>query len=739
MKRLMLALSGLSLALWAGCAADGVEGLAPSLAVDAAEAGGSYRGPGDSMPLAPGLVPELLRREDSLDTLRGFSAGRLLESKRARLAGEPDDQFLVDVEIAEVEESDLGDFDEIVVIERADGTTSEYGPGQYAALRAEVEGRSLPLPLERTDIRGDVTLNIASVQVTQAFHNPFGAKIEAVYVFPLPQSAAVSDFLMVLGERRIRGIVREREEAERIYQAARNQGYHASLLSQERPNVFTQKVANIQPGEKIDVEITYFQTLEWRDGAFEMVVPTVVGPRFNPPGSTGGVGAVAEGQEGSSGQSTEVTYLDPGRAGMHRLTLEVDVDCGPGLAFASCDSHPTTVTETDSGRTHIALRDGEDVPNRDFVLRYAPKGDGFRGAVAVHDDPATGYRYFTALVQPPEVDVDAAPQPREMVFVVDCSGSMSGEPMAACKRTMRRCLERLRPTDTFQIIRFSDQASSMARAPLAATPANVRTGLAYVDRLATDGGTMMERGIRAALGRDAETGRRRIVTFMTDGFIGNERDILRVVHENVGQARIFSFGVGSSTNRYLLERMADIGRGVAAYIPLDTDARDEIDALYARIERPTLADLSLDWHGAAVHDVEPRALPDLFAGRPLMIHGRVKGDLPASITLEGKIGAKPYRFDLPIGESFQHPALVKLWARARIRTLSDAMAISTHPDEFRPQVMNLALEHGLASAFTSFVAVDSSMVTEGDHGITVKVPAEMPRGVRYETTVKDSR
>ncbi|MDA0373778.1 MAG: VIT domain-containing protein [Planctomycetota bacterium] len=737
MKRLMLALSGLSLALWAGCAADGVEGSAPSLAADEVQMGGSYRGPGDSVPARPGLVPELLRREDSLDTLQGFSAGRLLEAQRARAAAEPDETILVDVEVEEV--ADAEDFDEIVVIERADGTTSDYGPGQYAALRAEVEGRSLPLPLERTDIRGDVTLNIASVQVTQAFHNPFGAKIEAVYVFPLPQSAAVSDFLMVLGERRIRGIVREREEAERIYQAARNQGYHASLLSQERPNVFTQKVANIQPGEKIDVEITYFQTLEWREGAFEMVVPTVVGPRFNPPGSTGGVGAVAEGEERSSGQTTEVTYLDPNRAGMHRLTLEVDVDCGAELAFASCDSHPTTVTKTESGRTHIALRDGEDVPNRDFVLRYAPAGDGFRGAVAVHDDPATGYRYFAALVQPPEVDVDAAPQPREMIFVVDCSGSMSGEPMAACKRTMRRCLERLRPTDTFQIIRFSDAASSMSRAPLAATPANVRTGLAYVDRLTTDGGTMMERGIRAALGQEAEAGRRRIVTFMTDGYIGNERDILRAVHENVGQARIFSFGVGSSTNRYLLERMADVGRGVAAYIPLDTDARAEIDALYARIERPTLADLRFDWHGAAVHDVEPRALPDLFAGRPLMIHGRVKGELPASITLEGKIGAKPYRFDLPIGAPIQHPALVKLWARSRIRSLSDAMAISPQPDEFRPQVMELALEHGLASAFTSFVAVDSSMVTEGSHGITVTVPAEMPRGVRYETTVKDSR
>ncbi len=736
MKKLLWTLLGLSLAFWASCAADGVEGMAPGLIADEVASGGSYRGPGDSVPPSPGLaVPELLRRAGQPTADRPMR-GRV-ESSRTRFAEElAEEPILVD---AEPEDVEAEDFDEIVVIERADGTTSEYGPGQYAALRADVEGRSLPLPLERTDIRGDVTLNIASVQVTQAFHNPFGAKIEAVYVFPLPQSAAVSDFLMVLGERRIRGIVREREEAERIYQAARNQGYHASLLSQERPNVFTQKVANIQPGERIDVEITYFQTLEWRDGAFEMVVPTVVGPRFNPPGSTDGIGAVAEGREGTSGQSTEVTYLDPARAGSHRLTLEVDVACGAELAFATCDSHPTTVTAGEGGRTHVALRDGEDVPNRDFVLRYAPKGDGFRGAVAVHDDPATGYRYFAALVQPPDVDVDAEPQPREMVFVVDCSGSMSGEPLAACKRTMRRCLERLRPSDTFQVIRFSDSASPMSHRPLAATPANVRKGLAYVDQLEANGGTMMDRGIRASLEDPIEPGHRRIVTFMTDGYIGNEANILRLVHDHVGEARIFSFGIGSSTNRYLLERMADIGRGVAAYIPLDTDARNEIDALYARIERPTLADLRIDWKGAAVRDVEPRRLPDLFAGRPLMIHGRVQGELPASITLEGRIGASPYRFDVPIGEPIQHGALVKLWARARIRSLSDAMAISQTPDELQPQVMELALTHGLASAFTSFVAVDSSMVTEGEHGITVQVPVEMPRGVRYETTVKDSR
>jgi Ca-activated chloride channel family protein len=658
----------------------------------------------------------------------------------------------------------LQDVDEVVVVERSDGSRAEYGADRIAALRAVVDGdaNGRALPLERTDVRGDVALNVASVAVTQVYTNPFATKIEAVYVFPLPQDAAVSDFVMVIGERRIRGIVREREEAQRIYAAARAQGYQASLLSQERPNLFTQRVANIEPGQRIDVEITYFQTLTWGDGAFEMAVPTVVGPRFDPPGATGGVGAVAAGAEGTSGQATEVGYLPPAEAGAHRLTLEVKLDLGMPIGTLACDTHPVRVTRDGDRRATVALRDGVDVPNRDFVLRFAPAGTELRGAVAVHRDPESQDGWFTMLLQPPLEQIDVPPQPREMIFVVDCSGSMSGEPLAVCKRTIRRCLERLGPDDTFQVIRFSDDASLRTRGTVPATPDEVRDALRFVDRLEANGGTMMERGIVAALAHPAERGRRRIVTFMTDGFIGNETDILRAVHTHVGDARIFSFGVGSAPNRYLLERMASLGRGVAAYVGLDASGQAEVDALFARLERPALADLEIDWRGAEleglirhdgrelagleiewrgadVYDLEPQRLPDLFVGRPLVIHGRVRGDLPATVQLRGRVGAQPFRFDLEVGAPRAHPALVKLWARARIRSLADAMTFVATPDELASEIEALALQHGLASAYTSFVAVDASQITDGDHGTTVRVPAEMPRGVRYEPTVTGSR
>ena len=631
--------------------------------------------------------------------------------------------------------------DEYVIVERADGTRAAYGPDRIAALRAVVDGKpqGVALPLERTDVDGKIALNVGTVTVTQAYHNPYAGKIEAVYVFPLPQDAAVSDFVMVLGERRIRGIVREKEEARRIYETARAQGYNASLLSQERPNVFTQKVANIEPGQRIDVEITYFQTLAWRDGSFEMVVPTVVGPRFNPPGRTDGVGAVPFGQAGSSGQATEVSYLPPEKSSDHRIGIKVAIDAKLPLEKVECPSHPVTIEHDDGSRARVALRDGEDLPNRDFVLRYAVAREKLDGAVAVYRDPKSGDGWFTMLLQPPVEEVDAKPQPREMVFVVDCSGSMNGEPLSTCKRAIRRCLERLSPADTFQVVRFSDQASAMGAAPLAATPENVRNGLRYVDRLTTDGGTMMIRGVVAALSPRVEAGRRRIVTFMTDGYIGNERDILRAVHEHVGESRIFSFGVGSSTNRYLLERMAVLGRGVAAFIDVDDAGAEQIDALFARLEKPALANLTLDWGGADVTCVEPSRLPDLFSGRPLVVHGKVSGALPSQVRVRGQVGTVPQEFVLPVSEAREHPALRKLWARARIRSLNDALAYVATPQELVDEIRTLALEHGLASDYTSFVAVDASRITEGDHGTTIQVPVEMPKGVRYETAVTGTR
>jgi len=634
-----------------------------------------------------------------------------------------------DVEIAQAAAVGQAAADEIVVIGRSKEKGTAPDAPRGGELRVRSGEREIPLPLEHTDVKAEITLHVASVRVTQKYSNPYSEKIEAVYVFPLPQNAAVTDFLMRIGDRTIRGIIREREEAERIYKAARRQGYVASLLTQERPNVFTQSVANIEPGRRIDIEIAYFHTLRHEDGEYVFHFPMVVGPRFNPPGTTDGVGAAPRGGRGASGQSTEVEYLRPDEVSPHMISLEVDLAAGLPVEALASPSHTIDAT-TDGDRARIRLDEAEGIPNRDFVLRYRVAADEVRGAMAVHEG------YFTLMLQPPRHIADTPDLAREMVFVVDCSGSMRGEPLATCKRAMRRCLKRLRRNDTFQIIRFSDSASALGEKPLPATPDNLRRGRRYLDRLGADGGTMMVRGIRAALGAPRDPERYRIVSFMTDGFIGNEREILAEVHRSIGDARIFSFGVGNSVNRYLLERMASAGRGVATYVTTDESSERAVDALYRRIESPALTDLRIDW-GTRVTALQPAPLPDLFVGRPIVVTGRCE-ETPRTVRVRGRVGRETVEIEVPV-RAMRHEAIGKLWARARIASLNDSVDAGADAAETASEIRTLALEHGLVSAFTAFVAVDSSRRTEGDHGTSVKVPVPVPEGVRYETTVPEKK
>ncbi|MDQ7780366.1 MAG: VIT domain-containing protein, partial [Planctomycetota bacterium] len=416
-----------------------------------------------------------------------------------------------------------------------------------AELRAVTSGgeqQTVPLPLEHTDVKARVSAFVATVDVLQKYHNPYGEKIEAVYVFPLPELASVTDFLMIIGDRQIRGIIREREEAQQIYEEAKRQGYVASLLTQERPNIFTQKVANIEPGKKIDINVRYFYALPYRDGEYEFVLPMVVGPRFNPPGSSTGVGAVAAGERGASGQRTEVQYLPPDKRSAHDISVQVDVDAGVSVEKVYSHSHAIQTTRHDASRFSVSLSPNDTIPNKDLVLRYKVAGAQTKiGAMVQRSEKGN---FFALVLQPPEDMKNLPRMPREMVFVLDCSGSMKGRPLDKAKDAMRRCLRKLDENDTFQIVRFSDSASQLGREPVQATPENVRKGIAYLDGLESEGGTMMIRGIEAALDFPHDEHRLRIVSFMTDGYIGNEMEILAAIKRRLGPARIFSFGIGTS-------------------------------------------------------------------------------------------------------------------------------------------------------------------------------------------------
>ncbi|MEJ2704948.1 MAG: VIT domain-containing protein, partial [Sedimentisphaerales bacterium] len=455
--------------------------------------------------------------------------------------------------------------DEIWVIAKPEtqavpAPAGEESPGCGAMLaKLSKEDKKIPLPLKHTDVKGQISGYIATVDVTQEFHNPYDEKIEAVYVFPLPQNAAVNEFIMTIGERRIRGIIRERKEAEKIYQQARSQGYVASLLTQERPNIFTQKVANIEPGKAIDVNIKYLNTLAYVDGWYEFVFPMVVGPRFNPPGTTDGVGAVARGKAGISGQKTEVQYLKPGERSGHDISLAVDIDAGVAIEQVTCSSHVISKSSTSPEKLTLKLSNLDSIPNKDFVLRYKVAGKTVKSALVTHRDKRGGF--FTLMLYPPENLSHLKRAPMEMIFVLDCSGSMSGKPIAKAKQATLRALKQLQPDDTFQVIRFSNSASQFGPDPVPATEENIRKAIRYVDNLHGSGGTMMIEGVKAALDFTHDPKRFRLVSFMTDGYIGNEAEILAAVHERLGASRIFSFGVGTSVNRYLLDRMAKLGKG----------------------------------------------------------------------------------------------------------------------------------------------------------------------------------
>jgi Ca-activated chloride channel family protein len=606
-------------------------------------------------------------------------------------------------------------------------------------LVTQAEGKLIPVPLQHTDVSAQISGYIASVEVTQKFANPYAEKIEAVYVFPLPENAGINDFIMTIGDRHIRGIIRERAEAEKLYAEARAQGYVASMMSQERPNIFTQKVANIELGKKIDISIKYFHTLSYQDGWFEWVFPMVVGPRYNPGGSTNGVGAVARDARGASGQTTEIQYLRPSERSGHDIALKVDVDAGVSIEELVSVNHKIRRIDGTKHAALVQLDPADSLPNKDFVLRYKVAGNRPKTALFVQKAKDGNGGYFTLMLVPPE-DLRSLPRRGvEMVFVVDTSGSMSGKPIEQAKAAVSVALSKMHPSDTFQVVKFASGAEQMAAGPLDANPMNLAQAQGYVAAMSGNGGTEMLKGINAALDFPHDDNRTRVVAFLTDGYIGNETQILRALHGKLQESRVFSFGVGSSPNRYLLDAMARLGHGNAAYLSLNDRPEPVMNTYFERISHPALTHLKVNFGGMKVSEVYPERLPELFVGRPVILTGRYTGTLPSELSVTGRAGNEPMTFTLSTKDAIEENpaggAIATVWARMKIADLHDEAIIENR--DVSADVRQTALTYGLVSEYTNFLAVDSSQKTAGDHGTSVAVPVPVPDGVRYETTVQE--
>lgn len=579
------------------------------------------------------------------------------------------------------------------------------------------------LPLEHTEAHITVDGSIQLVTVRQVYGNPYDHTIEAVYVFPLPESGAVYSMDMEIGDRRIEGEIKERQEAQRIYEEAISQGRTAALLEQERPNIFTQTVGNILPGDDIVIEIMYAAPVNYNGGNWEVVYPMVVGPRFSP------------------NSVTDVDRITPDivpedtRSG---YDIELSLTLDPGFPIREFESlnHAISTEIQNDDRLFVELSREHEIPNRDFVFTYRTAGNDIGAGVVSHNGDMGGH--FMLMLEP-DAEVDPGHiAPKEIFFVVDNSGSMGGQPMEVAKETVRQFVRGMNPDDSFQIMRFSETASSMSSEPMENTAANVRRGIEYINSMSGMGGTVMIEGVRACVGYPEDPERMRYIIFLTDGYIGNESEILSELRTTLGEhTRLFSIGVGSSVNRYLIEGLAEEGRGYAVYVGLDQNPKTAVEDVYNKINNPYLVDIEIDWGNLDVTEVYPREIRDLYDGEPLVVAGRYNESGRDEITISGTLNGRHWErsMNVKLVSSGGSPAADRLWARRKIHHLNRLVLDSGYrgkpADGLIEQIIGVSLDYGVLCEQTAFVAVDSYVRTDGSNPETIGIPVNMPEGVSY--------
>ncbi|HEU5236661.1 MAG TPA: VIT and VWA domain-containing protein [Pyrinomonadaceae bacterium] len=599
-------------------------------------------------------------------------------------------------------------------------------------------------PLKHTEVKAQISGFLSRVTVTQEFENPFKEKIEAVYTFPLPQKAAVDDMTMLVGDRTVRGKILRREEAEAVYEAAKNRGQTTSLLNQERPNIFTQSVANILPGEQIKITISYVETLKYEDGSYEFVFPMVVGPRYVPGNSIGaqGNGFAPDTDAVPDGSKITPAPAPPGMRAGHDISLDVTLDAGVPIDALNSKTHDVSVERPDEHSARVTLKELATIPNKDFILRYDVAGKKIEDAVLTHSGNTGGF--FTLILQPPERVTVEDVTPKELVFVLDTSGSMSGFPIEKAKETMKLALDNLYPADTFNLITFSGDEHILFPEPVPATKENLAKAQAFLETRQGGGGTEMMKAIKASMDPSDKQDHVRIVCFMTDGYVGNDLEIIGEVQKHPN-ARVFAFGIGNSVNRFLLDNMAKYGRGEVEYVGLNDDGSAAARRFHERVRNPLLTDISVEWDGVTVSDVYPKQIPDLFGAKPVVLTGRYSGNSKGTIRLKGKMSERDFVREIPVDFSStqSHDVLATLWARTRVDDLMgqdfNGAQRGNMKEDVKQSIIQLGLDYRLMTQFTSFVAVEEMIVTDGGQPRRIDVPVEVPEGVNREAVYGEDR
>lgn len=599
-------------------------------------------------------------------------------------------------------------------------------------------GYFVEAPRLATDVQIDVNGPIMRTRVTQRFENPSKGWVEGTYVFPLPDDSAVDTLKMQIGERFIEGQVKPRQAAKEIYEQAKAEGKKAALLEQQRPNLFINRVANIGPGETVVVQIEYQSGVRQSNDAFSFRFPMVVAPRYNPQPIVQTVdldsrSGYAVSDPVPDRQKIEPPVLDPREnAKVNPVTLTVNLKAGFPIGEVTSAFHEIDTVTTDQLSRKITLNAGSVPADRDFELNWKAV-EGKSPYAGLFRETVGGKTYLMSFVTPPVTATNAdKPVKREVVFVIDNSGSMAGPSMEQAKESLALAISRLKPEDRFNVIRFDDTMTVHFPALVEATPDKREDAIAFVRGLTADGGTEMLPALEAALRTQGPVapGALRQVVFLTDGAIGNEGQLFQEIQNNRGDARVFTVGIGSAPNSHFMTKAAEYGRGTFTLIGSESQVAARMGELFTKLESPVMTDISATFEGAATGDITPNPMPDLYRGEPVVLTAELAGEAPeGKIRIVGKAGDQPFRVEMDIAKAASGEGIAKLWARRKIDDLEASASAIADPASLDSQIEAVALAHHLVSRVTSLVAVDAAPSRpSGENLSETDLPLNLPAG-----------
>ena len=594
-------------------------------------------------------------------------------------------------------------------------------------------------PILRTDVQINVTGMIARATVKQHFCNPDTTWKEGIYVFPLPEDAAVDHLRMHIGQRVIEGRIQERQQARKEYEQARSEGKKASLVEQERPNIFTTSVANIGPHEEIVIEIEYQHVVQYDTGAFRLRFPMVVAPRYIPgqpvtPNEItvdtfdGSGWAVSTDQVRDASRITP-PVLHPGQGKINPVNLQVHLDTGFSLQHITSSYHNIDIKQDSATGYKLTLGNNTHA-DRDFELIWTPE-PAEQPRAAFFSEHKNGKQYGLIMMLPPE-QTSGEVLNREVIFVIDTSGSMSGTSIVQAKAGLELALAELKPGDRFNIIQFNSYTELLFQIPQPVTHQSLRQAGNYVRNLQAQGGTEMATALQAALNQTTEHAAVKQVIFLTDGSIGNEDELFRIIRQQLGNSRLFTVGIGSAPNSHFMSRAADFGRGTYTYIGKVEEVQEKMQILFNKLQHPVLTDIQLTWGDNLTVEAWPQKIPDLYLGEPLLISLEA-ASLPETLHISGMVSNSKWNSTMKLQNGKKQTGISVLWARKKIAALMDQLNSRTEQDEVRQMIIDTALAHHLVSKFTSLVVIDVTPVRVREEILkSQSVPVNLPAGWEYE-------